>query len=69
MHKVSYMLVERFSQDPLETYFWKQHPPGAWKDQSPLYDFGYANSFRNQKVFTPIATGHVKDEKYKFWVR
>ena len=34
MHKVSHVLAERFSQDPLETYFWfcKQHPPGALKD-------------------------------------
>ena len=29
MHKVSDVLAERFSQDPLETYFCKQHPPGA----------------------------------------
>ena len=29
MNKVSDVLSERFSQDPLEAYFWKQHPPGA----------------------------------------
>ena len=29
MHKVSHVLAERLSQDPLETYFCKQHPPGA----------------------------------------
>ena len=29
MHKVSDVLTERFIQDPLETYFCKQHPPGA----------------------------------------
>ena len=27
--KVSDVLVERFCQDPLETYFCKQHPPGG----------------------------------------
>ena len=32
----------------------------------PLYDFGYANTFRNQKVFKPIATGNVKDENVNF---
>ena len=51
MNKVSYVLAERFSQDPLETYFCRQHPPGAWKDKLPAYDFGYANIFWNQKVF------------------
>ena len=29
MHKVSYVLAERFSQDPLEIYFSKHYPPGA----------------------------------------
>ena len=64
MHKVSYVLAERFSQDPLETYFRKQHPSGA-KDK-PLYDFGYANIFGNQKVFKPISTGKVRDENIVF---
>ena len=67
MNKVSDVLAERFSQDPLETYFCKQHPPGAWKDKLPaLYDFGYANTFRNQKVFKPIAAGKVRDENINF---
>ena len=65
MHKVSYVLAERFSQDPLETYFRKQHPSGA-KDKLPLYDFGYANIFGNQKVFKPISTGKVRDENIVF---
>ena len=56
------MLGERFSQDPLETYFCKQHPPGNWKDKLPLNDFDYANSFRNQKVFKPITIDKVRDE-------
>ena len=29
IHKVSYVLAERFSKDSLEPYFCKQHPPGA----------------------------------------
>ena len=51
MHKVSYVLAERFSQDPLETYFWKQHPPGAWKDKPPLYDSGMPTVFET-KMFS-----------------
>ena len=66
MNKVSDMLAERFSQDPLETYFCKQHPPGAWINKLPLYEFGYAKTFRNQKVFKPIATGKVRDENINF---
>ena len=60
------MSAERVSQDPIETYFCKQHPPGALKDNVALYDFGYVNTFRNQNVFTPIAAGNVKDENSNF---
>ena len=30
------MLAERFSQNPLENYFCKQHPLGAWIDKLHL---------------------------------
>ena len=62
MDKVSDVLAERISQDPLESYFCKQPPPGVWKDKLPLHEFGYANTFRNQKVFKSTATGKVRDE-------
>ena len=62
MHKVSNVLAERFSHVPLETYLYKQHPPGTWKYKLPLYDFGYSNTFRNQKVFKSISTGNVRDK-------
>ena len=58
--------VSDLSQDPLETYFCKQHPPGVWTDKLSLYDFGYAKTFRNQKVFKPIAAGRVRDENINF---
>ena len=60
MHKVSYVLAKRFSEDPLETNIWKQYPSG--KDKLPLCDFDYPNTFRNQKLFKPIATGKARDE-------
>ena len=66
MNKVSDVLAERFSQNPLETYFCKQHFPGAWKAKLTFYDFGYANTFRNQKVFKPIAAGKVREENITF---
>ena len=53
MNKVSDVLAERFSQDPLEIYFCK-HPPGASIDELPLL---------YQKVFKPIATGRVRSIK------
>ena len=65
MHKVSHVLAERFSQDPLETYFCKQHPPGAWKDKLPPYDF-WLRHFWKQKVFKSKATGKVRDENINF---
>ena len=49
MNEVSDVLSERFSQDPLETYFFKQYPPGTSKDKLPLYDFGYAKIFLTKK--------------------
>ena len=51
-------------KDPFETYFCKQHPPGAWKVIPLLYNFDYANTFQNQKVFKPIATVKVRDESF-----
>ena len=36
MNKVLDELAERFNQDPFETYFFKQYPPGAWKDSMTL---------------------------------
>ena len=67
MHKVSYLLTERFCQDPLENYFGKQRSSGARKDNPSLYDFGYNdNTIRNQKVFKPIATGNERDEYINF---
>ena len=52
---VSYILTERFCQDPLENYFGSQRSMGARKDNPPLRDIGYNdNTIRNQKVFRPI---------------
>ena len=67
MHKISYVLTERFCQDPLENNFGKECSSGARTDNSSLYDFGYNdNTIRNQKVFKPIATGNVRDEHISF---
>jgi len=52
----SFVLTERFCQDPLENYFGRQRSLGARKDNPTLRDVGYNdNSIRNMKVFRPIA--------------
>ena len=66
MYKVLYVVAKRFCPDPLETYFYKQQPLGAWKDKLPLYDFSYANTFQNQKVFKTKATGKAIKKKSCF---
>ena len=67
IHKVSYVLTERFCQGPLEKYFGKQRSSGARKDNPSFYDFGYNdNTIRNQKVFKPIAIVSVRDEHVNF---
>ena len=40
MHKVLYVLTERFRQDSLENYFGKQPSSRACKENSSLYDIG-----------------------------
>ena len=67
MHKVSYVLIEKFCQDPLKKYFGKQLSSGARKGNPSLYDVGYNdNTIRNQKVFKPVATNNVCDEYINF---
>ena len=74
MHKFSYVLTERFRQDPLENYFSKQRSSGARKDNPSLYNFGYNdnkdnssiydfgyndNTIRNQKEFQPAILSFI----------
>ena len=67
MHKVSYMLTERFCQDPLENYFGKQRSSEVRIESPSLYDFGYNdNTIRNQNVFKPMATGNLHEEHINF---
>ena len=61
-HNVSYVITEKFCQDPLENYFGRQRSMGARKDNPSVRDFGYNdNSIRNQKIFRPIQGGNSSD--------
>ena len=66
MYKVLYVVAKRFCPDPLETYFYKQQPLGAWKDKLLLYGFSYAKTFQNQKVFKTKTTGKAIKKKVLF---
>ena len=58
----SYVLSERFCQDPLENWFGRQRCSGSRKDNPSMVDFGYNNNtIRNQKHFKPITNGNVAD--------
>ena len=54
------VLAERFSQDPLESYFCKEHPPGARIGKLPSMTLVMPR--RNEKVFKP----KVRDQYINF---
>ena len=58
MHKVSYVLAEKFTQDPLETYLGKQYFE-AYKDKIPFHDFASDSTILKQKVFKQTAIRNV----------
>ena len=58
MHKVSYVLAERFTQDPLEISLGKQHFE-AYKDKIPFHDFACDSTILKQKVFKQTAIRNV----------
>ena len=60
---VSYVLTERFCQDPLENYFGHQRQIGSRRSNPSVYDFGYNdNTIRNKKVFQPIQSGNSYED-------
>ena len=60
MRKVSYLLAERFSQDPLETYSAKQRLPGVCKEIIHLHGIVYDNTIQKQNVFKPKKKSNTK---------
>ena len=61
---VSYVLSERFCQDPLENYFGRQRSIGSRKDNPSLRDFGYNdNTIRTQRIFRPISGNCMSDDQ------
>ena len=60
MHKISYALAKRFSQDPLKLTF--ANKILLEKINYPSVTLIIPKTFRNQKVFKPIATGKARYE-------
>ena len=52
MHKVSYLLSERFCWNPIENYFGKQRSSGARKFNSSHYDSGYHGTLTKTKKYS-----------------
>ena len=62
-HGVQYILSERFCQDNLENYFWRQTAIGSRRDNLTVKDIGYNdNTVKSQYSVRPIA-GNVRDGK------
>ena len=60
---VSYVITERFCQDPLENYFGQQRSIGRCEDNPSLRDFGYNdNTIRTTKDFQPISGNCHNDD-------
>lgn len=56
------MFAERFSQDPLVTYFDKEHPSGPYLSMTLIMTI----FIPTQNVCKPLATDDVRDENVKF---
>lgn len=61
-HICSYVLSERFCQDPLENYFGRQRSMLSRKDNPAIRDVAQNDSsIRNSKVFNPISGSNVSN--------
>lgn len=62
---VKFLLSERFTQDPLESFFGHQRQKGGGSDNSGVLQFLYTTSLiRAQKSITPAVWGNVRGSKH-----
>ena len=62
---VKFLLSERFTQDPLETFFGHQRQRGGGSDNPNVLQFTYATSaIRAQKAITSAVRGNVRGSKH-----
>lgn len=62
---VKFLLSERFTQDPVETFFSQQRQRGGGSENPTVHEFTYnTSSIRVQRSTAPIATSNVRASKH-----
>ena len=62
---VNFLLSERFTQDPLESFFGKQRQRGGGSDNPTAHQFTYGtSSLRILKSTAPAVRGNVRGSKH-----
>ena len=62
---VKFLLSERFTQDPLESFFGHQRQKGGGSNNPNVHQFMYTtSSVRAQKAITPAIRGNVRGSKH-----
>ena len=62
---VKFLLSERFTQDPVETFFSQQRQRGGGSENPTVHKFTYnTSSLRIQRSSTPVATSAVRPSKH-----
>ena len=62
---VKFLLSERFTQDPVESFFGQQRQRGGGSENPTVHHFTYnTSSLRVQKSTAPFATSNVRGSKH-----
>ena len=63
---VKFLLSERFTQDPVESFFGQQRQKGGGSENPTVHQFTYnTSSLRVQRSTAPIASSNVRASKYR----
>ena len=60
---VKFLLSERFTQDPLESFFGQQRQRGGRSDNPNVLQFIHTTSIRAHKAITPAVRGNVRGSR------
>ena len=62
---VKFLLNERFTQDPVESFFGQRRQKGGGSENPTVHQFTYnTSSLRVQRSMAPIATSNVRASKH-----
>ena len=62
---VKFLLSERFTQDPVETFFSQHRQKGGGSENPTVHEFTYNTSaLRIQRSTAPVATSNVRASKH-----